>query len=169
MRPIKLRWLLTAFYLGTAVPLLLGVLLLFNREYQEQLSGVAAQAGLSSAALDSELAEFREWLALTTAGAVAIALVAAWTAGGIVMRPMKGLIATARAIGQGNLDERAALPGVAEPLELAATFNGMLDRIQVAYDAQARTATEMRRFVADASHELRSPLAVLSSSVTILL
>jgi two-component system OmpR family sensor kinase len=168
MRPVRLRWLLTAFYLGTAVPLLLGVGFLFSREYQEQLSAVAAQAGLSSVALESELAEFREWLAVTTAGAVAVAFIAAWLAGRIVMRPLTGLIATARAVGQGNLHERAALPGVAEPLQLAVAFNSMLDRIQAAYDAQTRVANEMRRFVADASHELRSPLAVLSSSVSIL-
>lgn len=168
MRPVRLRWLLTTFYLGTALPLLLGVGFLFYREYQEQLSGVAAQAGLSATAIESELAEFRTWLAVTTGVAVGIALIAGWMAGSIAIRPLKGLIATARAVGLGNLDQRAALPGVAEPLELAVTFNGMLDRIQAAYDAQTQAANEMRRFVADASHELRSPLAVLSSSVGVL-
>jgi two-component system OmpR family sensor kinase len=47
---------------------------------------------------------------------------------------------------------------------LAATVNGMLDRIEEASAARAASEARTRRFVADASHELRTPLAGISGS-----
>jgi two-component system sensor histidine kinase VicK len=48
------------------------------------------------------------------------------------------------------------------------TYNQMLDRISGDLDNQARLAENMRRFAADASHELRSPLSVFRNSVELL-
>ncbi len=58
-------------------------------------------------------------------------------------------------ISAGKLDTRLNVRGTKDELkDLAHTFNGMMDRIQDAYDRQ-------RQFVSDASHELRTPIAVI--------
>ena len=78
---------------------------------------------------------------------------------------------TADSIAAGNLDQR--VPGADEPTEvgrLARALNVMLERIQAAF--AARVASEdrlkesdrhLRQFVADASHELRTPIAAVSA------
>ncbi len=64
------------------------------------------------------------------------------------------MTARARRISEDNLHERLAVDGAdVELSELADTFDGVLDRLQSAFEAQ-------RRFVANASHELRTPLTL---------
>jgi signal transduction histidine kinase len=61
-----------------------------------------------------------------------------------------------------NLHTRLPVPGADDEIAaLASTMNTMLDRIEAASTAQ-------RRFVADASHELRSPLATIHANVDLL-
>ena len=82
------------------------------------------------------------------------------------LRPLNEVEETAAAIAAGDLGRRVPEgPATTEVGRLAATFNVMLGRIQMAFSAQqaseaaARHSEEsMRRFLADASHELRTPL-----------
>ena len=61
-----------------------------------------------------------------------------------------------------HLDERIDLPGTQKELQsLAEAINGMLDRINAAYQSQMR-------FVSDASHELRTPIAVIQGYANLL-
>ena len=61
-----------------------------------------------------------------------------------------------------HLDERIDLPGTQKELQaLAGAINGMLDRINAAYQSQMR-------FVSDASHELRTPIAVIQGYANLL-
>lgn len=93
---------------------------------------------------------------------VAIATALLWQAVGAALRPVDALRAGAERIGAGD-DESARLPvppGQDEIRSLALTLNGMLDRLQDAADGQ-------RRFVADAAHELRSPVASLRMQVEV--
>ena len=69
---------------------------------------------------------------------------------------------------QGNLETRAPVSEVDELGQLAITYNQMLDRISEDFQNQALLAENMRRFAADASHELRSPLSVFRNSVELL-
>ena len=74
------------------------------------------------------------------------------------LRPVEAMRRQAATITARNLHARLPLPGSDDEIAaLAATMNTMLDRIESASAAQ-------RRFVADASHELRSPLASRSPS-----
>lgn len=91
-------------------------------------------------------------LAAIPIGSIALAAVFALVAG-TGLRPVRRMTLEAAAIEIGDLDHRLADPGTGDELhELAATLNGMLDRVSQG------VATE-RRFVADAAHELRSPIA----------
>lgn len=78
-----------------------------------------------------------------------------WGAVGRALRPVEAIRSEVESITGVALDRRVPVPpGQDEIALLARTMNAMLDRLEAARDRQ-------RRFVADASHELRSPLATL--------
>ncbi|WP_051468158.1 sensor histidine kinase [Actinomadura oligospora] len=77
------------------------------------------------------------------------------------LRPLRRIEETSAAIADGDLSRRVpdfAAPGT-EIGRLSTALNGMLARIETAVAAQAASEARMRRFVADAGHELRTPLA----------
>ncbi|WP_405604226.1 HAMP domain-containing histidine kinase [Streptomyces sp. NBC_01410] len=78
---------------------------------------------------------------------------ATWMAVGRALAPVAAIRAEVEAISSAQLHRRVPLPrGQDEIAGLAATMNRMLDRLERAQKAQ-------RRFISDASHELRSPVA----------
>lgn len=84
-----------------------------------------------------------------------ISIVLGWLVAGRVLRPLRTITATTRQISERNLHERLALAGPHDELkDLADTVDGLLARLETAFDAQ-------RRFVANAAHELRTPLTLL--------
>jgi signal transduction histidine kinase len=89
-------------------------------------------------------------IALAVMAGLAIGL--GWLMAGRVLRPLRAMTAATRKITERSLNERLALPGPADEVKgLADTIDGLLARLEKAFDAQ-------RRFVANASHELRTPL-----------
>lgn len=75
-----------------------------------------------------------------------------WLLAGRTLRPLRAITAATRQISERNLHERLALSGPDDELrDLATTIDGLLGRLDAAFDSQ-------KRFVANASHELRTPL-----------
>ena len=94
------------------------------------------------------------------AGVAALLLgaVLAWLVAGRVLRPVRETTDLARRITEADLTERIPLRGHNEISELALTFNHMLDRLEAALAAQ-------RRFLADAGHELRTPITIIQGNL----
>ena len=119
--------------------------------------GRSAGAVRVTQSVDAVRAEVRRTvLALVAVGAVALlaGLVVAWLLAGSLSRPLRGLAAAARRMGEGDLGARAEVAGSREQRELAEAFNDTATRLGAALGAQ-------RDFVANASHSLRTPLTGL--------
>ncbi|OPX88145.1 MAG: putative sensor histidine kinase TcrY [Pelotomaculum sp. PtaB.Bin013] len=85
------------------------------------------------------------------------------------LRPLTNLAATARSISANRLTGRAAVPpGGDEITELFVAFNSMLDQLEKAFAAQRKATDQVRQFAADASHELRSYLTVVTGYLDVL-
>lgn len=84
--------------------------------------------------------------------------------------PLFNMVETAEQIDAGNLAQRFPTAQRQEEIDrLAASFNGMLERLEASFKAEQETKEQMRRFVADASHELRTPLTSIHGFLEILL
>jgi len=92
------------------------------------------------------------------AGALAIASLLAWTVSGRVLRPVRDTTELARRITETDLSERIPIRGRGEVGDLSLTINGMLDRLESTFTAQ-------RRFLADAGHELRTPITIIQGNL----
>jgi two-component system, OmpR family, sensor kinase len=95
-------------------------------------------------------------LALIGVGLVALLLgvVVAFLLAGTLANPLRGLARAARRVAGGDLDARAKVEGSAEQREVATAFNEMTGRL-------GTTLRGQREFVANASHQLRTPLTGL--------
>jgi signal transduction histidine kinase len=115
------------------------------------------QAQLKAQALATHAADMhqlltRSGIALAIMAVLAVAL--GWLVAGRMLRPLRTMTVTTQRITEYNLHERLALQGPGDEVkDLADTIDGLLQRLEAAFEAQ-------RRFVANASHELRTPLTL---------
>lgn len=99
------------------------------------------------------------WWAL--AGLLVFGLIGGWLLAGVMLRPLGRITDVARRARDGQLSRRVDLPGPRDELtDLADTLDAMLDRVERAID-------EERRFAANASHELRTPHAIIRTMVEV--
>jgi signal transduction histidine kinase len=149
---------LTALY-AALVGLSTGILLLVSywllaRHFDRTLSAAVARDALGEVALQ---------YAIAFAGVLLLAIAVGWVVAGGMLAPLKRITGTARRVSEERLGERIPVSGPHDELrELGETLNSMLDRLADSFDAQ-------RRFVANASHELRSPLTVIRSEAEVAL
>ncbi len=113
------------------------------------------QVDASLAPLEAELQ--RRWLVLigTTAGTLIVACAIGWLLAGRIVRPLAAIRTVAQAMAGGKLNVRANISVTSSELvSLGTAFNEMAERIEVMMLRQ-------QEFVANASHELRAPLAAI--------
>jgi two-component system OmpR family sensor kinase len=100
-------------------------------------------------------------VAATIAILAVLALVTWWVIQ-LGVQPIKRMTATATAIAGGDLSHRVeAMPAGTEAGELGGALNQMLGRIEDAFDERTQSELRLRRFIADASHELRTPVTTI--------
>ncbi len=111
--------------------------------------------------VEESVDEVLRLLLLAGPAALLATAVGGWWLARKALLPVERMTSKAGEIGIDRLDERVAVPRVQDEIgRLGATLNAMLDRLE-------QGVKEKRRLVADASHELRSPLAVMRSELDV--
>ncbi len=113
--------------------------------------------------IDQILNSFANLLLISLLGALFIGVVLSSLLVSSVLKPLDNMIFVCQAIASGDLNQRVYLPERKDEIgRLAFSFNNMVEQIQNNFEAQ-------RQFMANAAHELRSPLAALQGSLEVLL
>ncbi|MFN8472398.1 MAG: HAMP domain-containing sensor histidine kinase [Anaerolineae bacterium] len=120
--------------------------------------------------IEALLAGLRGLLIAGTIIASLLAFGIGWLLAGTALRPINRITQTAAAIGaERDFDRRVEYSGPNDELgRLATTFNSMLAGLQEAYHSMAHALEAQRRFVADASHEMRTPLTTIRGNLGLL-
>jgi two-component system, OmpR family, sensor kinase len=80
------------------------------------------------------------------------------------LRPLRRIEETAAAIGEGDLSRRVQPDGGSTEIgRLGGALNAMLGQIEDAFAERSASEARLRRFISDASHELRTPMAAVSA------
>ena len=120
---------------------------------------VAEVSEIEAAVNFNTLQNLRDYSLIALGGLFIASLGIGWVLSGRALRPVGAITRTAREIQATDLSRRIRLDGPRDELrDLADTIDSMLDRLDDAFQAQ-------RQLIDDASHELRSPLAIIRTNL----
>jgi signal transduction histidine kinase len=129
-----------------------------NRQYVETVT-VADVSQIEAAVNYNTLKNLRNYSVIALGGLFVASLGIGWVLSGRVLRPVGAITRTAREIQATDLTRRIRLRGPRDELrDLGDTIDSMLDRLDRAFQTQ-------RQLIDDASHELRSPLAIIRTNL----
>jgi two-component system, OmpR family, sensor kinase len=115
------------------------------------------------APLEADQRELFGTLSVGIAAALLVAIVGGLLIGKLALRPLSAMAGQAAALGERNLTSRLVAPNPRDELgQLASAFNGLLGRLSSVLSSQ-------RQFMADASHQLRTPVSVLRTTADVML
>lgn len=105
---------------------------------------------------------------LAGGGALFVALIAGLAISQRLTSPLRSLQDTANRMGSGDLSARAPFQRKDEIGDLAVQFNHMADQLQESFSHLENERDTLRRFISDASHELRTPVTALKNFLTLI-
>ena len=109
------------------------------------------------------LATARQAFLLAASGATVLAAIVGLLVSRGLTAPLSSLATAAGQMSGGDLSIRAPVRGRDEIGQLARQFNHMAERLQASFAELAAERDSLRRFIADASHELRTPITALKN------
>jgi signal transduction histidine kinase len=110
--------------------------------------------------IDGSLGDLGTGLALGAVAATGLAALAGWYASGRVLRPLRRMATASAEIADGSLDTRLDASSDRDLAPMQRAFNRMADAVEQRIERE-------HRFTSDVSHELRSPLAAMLSSIEV--
>lgn len=120
------------------------------------------RVGQPLAPVESALEGLSDTFVIVGIATLLLGALAGWLLASSATRPMRRMASVAEGVDAGDLSVRMPVEGTRdEARRLAESFNSMLDRLEDAFDRQ-------RTFVADASHDLRTPLTVVRGQIEVL-
>jgi two-component system OmpR family sensor kinase len=132
--------------------------------------GLQVSLSASSASVDHAVNNLLLIELAVAAAALALAALLVFYATRTALRPLSAVIETATRIAHGDTKLRLEPSRTDTELgRLAVAFDQMVDALETAVDEARASDAATRRFLADASHELRNPIAALQASVETLL
>ena len=135
-----------------------------------QTGSGAVQLARPVSSIDSVLARLRWILLAVCLGGVGLAAALARLVTRRVTAPLRDVTAAAGHIAETeDLGRRITVTSDDEVGQLATRFNEMIDRLQASREALSGSVASQRQLVADASHELRTPITSLRTNLEVLL
>jgi two-component system sensor histidine kinase MprB len=129
----------------------------------------AVELALPLSEVDSLLSRLRLILALIVVGGIALAALLGRLVAGAAVQPLKRLTQTTEHVTRTqDLSGRIAPVTEDEIGRLASSFNAMLDALERSMSALDESVSSQRQLVADASHELRTPVTSLRTNIELL-
>lgn len=128
-----------------------------------------AQLSTSMTPLERVLGDELALLSVGSAVALLLALSAGVFLTGRALRPLQRLTATSQRLAGGDLRARSGVTSRHDEIGvLARSFDDMAGRIEMSFAAQQASEERTRRFIADASHELRTPITALKGYIDVI-